>query len=120
MRLTGLLAFAMLVAVAMSSNALAQDDKQIVDPDIVIEVGGLACPFCAYGIEKRLKKIDGVEELSVQLEEGTVQVRLEEGVTVSSKRIEEAVADAGFEAKSIVFMNEEAESLPSDDGQSIK
>ena len=120
MRLPGLLTFALLVAVAMSSNAFAQDDKLIADPDVVIEVGGLACPFCAYGIEKRLRKIDGLEELSIQLEAGTVQVRLEEGVTVSRERLEEAVADAGFEAKSIVFVDEEAERPASDEGQSVK
>ena len=116
MRLPGLLAIALFVAGAASTNALAQDDKLIADPDIVIEVGGLACPFCAYGIEKRLKKIEGIEKLSVQLEDGTVQVRLQDGAKVSKERIEQAVSDAGFEAKSVVFVNEDAEEAQSDAG----
>lgn len=116
MRLPGLLVIALLVAGATSTSALAQDDKLLADPDIVIEVGGLACPFCAYGIEKRLKKIEGIEELSVHLEEGTIEVRLEDGATVSRERVEEAISDAGFEAKSVVFVNEDAEEAQSDSG----
>ena len=117
MKPLGLFALALLTTLAMSSTTLAQDDKLIEDPDIVIEIAGLACPFCAYGIEKRLKKIDGIEELSVLLEEGKVQVRLEDGATVSRERVEEAVADAGFEAKSIVFVNEKSERARSENGK---
>jgi len=92
---------------ALTQQASAQDDKLIEDPDIIIEVDGIACPFCAYGIEKRLKRIDGVAELSVLLEEGRVQLKMDEGATVSEERLREAVAEAGFEARSIVFVNEE-------------
>ncbi|MCH7638442.1 MAG: heavy-metal-associated domain-containing protein [Bacteroidetes bacterium] len=92
---------------ALAQQASAQDDKLIEDPDIIIEVDGIACPFCAYGIEKRLKRIDGVAELSVLLEEGRVQLKMDEGATVSEERLREAVAEAGFEARSIVFVNEE-------------
>ena len=82
-RLGVFLLFAMFTTMALAPQANAQDDTQLEDPDIVIEVGGLACPFCAYGIEKRLKKIDGISELSVLLEEGTVHLKLKEGATVS-------------------------------------
>ncbi len=100
--------FALFTTMALAPPARAQDDKLIEDPDVIIEVDGLSCPFCAYGIEKRLKKIDSVAELSVLLEEGKVQLKLKEGATVSEERLQQAVADAGFEARSIVFVNEEA------------
>ena len=99
---------ALFAAMALAPQARAQDDMRIEDPDIIIEVDGIGCPFCAYGIEKRLKKIDGVAELSVLLEEGMIQLRLDEGATVSEERLREAVAEAGFDARSIVFVNEEA------------
>lgn len=98
---------ALFATMALAQQASAQDDKLIEDPDIIIEVDGIACPFCAYGIEKRLKRIDGVAELSVLLEEGRVQLKMDEGATVSEERLREAVAEAGFEARSIVFVNEE-------------
>ena len=100
--------FALFTTTALAPQARAQDDKLIEDPDVIIEVDGLSCPFCAYGIEKRLKKIDSVDELSVLLEEGKVQLKLKEGATVSEERLQQAVADAGFEARSIVFVNEKA------------
>ncbi len=100
--------FALFTTMALALPARAQDDKIIENPDVIIEVAGLSCPFCAYGIEKRLKKIDSVDELSVLLEEGKVQLKLKEGATVSEERLQQAVADAGFEARSIVFVNEKA------------
>ena len=100
--------FALFATVVLAPQARAQDDKRLEDPDVIIEVDGLACPFCAYGIEKRLKKIDGVAELSVLLEEGKVQLKLAEGATVSEERLQKAVAEAGFETRSIVFVNEAA------------
>ncbi len=78
------------------------------EPDIIIEVDGLACPFCTFGIEKKLKKIEGVDELVVYLEEGKVEMSLKEGATVSEEQIEKAIAEAGFEARSITFVNENA------------
>jgi periplasmic mercuric ion binding protein len=103
---------ALVAALPPVEQAQAQTDKYIETPDVVIEVGGLACPFCAYGIEKRLHKIDELAELSVLLEEGKVQLKVKEGETVSSERLRKAIADAGFEAKSIVFLNPDAETQP--------
>ena len=28
-----------------------------------LQVNGLACPFCAYGVEKKLSSIEGVEDI---------------------------------------------------------
>ena len=108
-RFGAIVLFALFATMALTQQASAQDDKLIEDPDIIIEVDGIACPFCAYGIEKRLRKIDGVAELSVLLEEGRIQLRLDERATVSEERLREAVTEAGFEARSIVFVNEEAQ-----------
>ncbi|WP_456427325.1 heavy-metal-associated domain-containing protein [Rhodocaloribacter sp.] len=103
----GLLALlAFFTMTALAPEARAQDDKRLENPDVIVEVGGLACPFCAYGIEKRLKKLDEVAELSVLLEEGKVELKVKEGAKISEASIRKAVADAGFEAKSVVFVNE--------------
>lgn len=40
-----------------------------------MRVDGLACPFCAYGIEKKLKAIDGVSDIKVDLDKGLVSVK---------------------------------------------
>lgn len=113
-RLVGCLILAAIGIALSAPQATAQEDKLIEDPDIIVEIDGLACPFCAYGIEKRLRKVEGLAELSVLLEEGKVQLKLEQGATVSEERLREAVAEAGFEARRIVFVDErtEAQSSP--------
>ncbi len=93
--------FALLLGMAAVPQAQAQN--KIENPDVTIAVDGLACPFCAYGLEKKLKKLDGVQALNVQMEEGQVQMKLKEGATVTEEQISEAVADAGFTVREITF-----------------
>lgn len=81
---------ALLVAVWAGTAALA------AGPSYRIEVAGLACPFCAYGIEKKLGAIDGVERLETNLKDGTVTVIMKEGATLDEATARKAVKDAGF------------------------
>ena len=53
--------FLMLAALVFSVAALAADKSYVLGVD------GLACPFCAYGIEKRLNKVDGVTGVEVDV-----------------------------------------------------
>ena len=61
-----------------------------------LKVDGLACPFCAYGIEKKLSAIDGVEDIKVDIKEGQVIVTMADGTSLSEQRARRAVTDAGF------------------------
>lgn len=67
-----------------------------------IGVNGLACPFCAYGIEKRLNVIDGVEKISVDIEAGEVIVSMAEGKRLSEAQAQEKVEEAGFTLNSFL------------------
>ncbi len=62
----------------------------------VMRVDGLACPYCAYGIEKKLKKIDGVEQIAVDLDKGLVIVDVAEGVRLTEPQMTRLFKDAGF------------------------
>lgn len=70
-------------------------------PDIVLGVDGLACPFCAYGLEKKLKKLDGVEKVEVLLDDGEVHIFVKEGRHVTDAQLRAAVKDAGFSVREI-------------------
>ncbi len=61
-----------------------------------LRINGLVCPFCAFGIEKKLRHVEGVERVTVLLDEGVVQLEFAErnGVTFSDLR--DAVSAAGF------------------------
>ncbi len=61
-----------------------------------LRVDGLACPFCAYGIEKELKRTDGVESIRIDINAGTVTVTMAEGATMTETQASRIVEDAGF------------------------
>ena len=59
-------------------------------------VNGLTCPFCAFGIEKKLRKVNGVREVEVLLDEGQIRLVFSADNTATVQDLEEAVDDAGF------------------------
>jgi len=65
-------------------------------PSYRIEVAGLACPFCAYGIEKKLLALDGVETVETELKDGVVVVAMREGAALDEATAKQAVEAAGF------------------------
>jgi len=69
---------------------------QAAGPTYKVHVAGLACPFCAYGIEKSLKAIDGVVSVETHIEDGMVIVGMTEGETLDRAEAAQAVKDAGF------------------------
>ena len=61
-----------------------------------LQVDGLACPFCAYGIEKELTRTDGVEGIDVDINAGVVIVTMAEGAALTEAEADRIVKDAGF------------------------
>lgn len=66
-----------------------------------LRVDGLACPYCAYGIEKKLKQIEGVEKIDVDLQKGLVVVDVREGVQLTEPQMQQLFKDAGFTYRSM-------------------
>ncbi len=96
------LAFALsLAAPAVSGQDRAQGQND--DPrQIEVTILGMSCPFCAYGVEQKLKKLEGVTELEVVLETGLATLRLVEDADVSNELLQKTVKEAGFEVAKIV------------------
>lgn len=61
-----------------------------------LQVDGLACPFCAYGIEKELQSVQGVEQIETDIKAGVVIVTMQEGADLDESTARQAVSDAGF------------------------
>ena len=70
---------------------------------IMIRVDGASCPFCAFGLEKRLGRIEGVADVKLEMKAGKVIVTLEKGATVSEQALRQAVDEAGFTPREITF-----------------
>jgi len=66
-----------------------------------IAVDGLSCPFCAYGLEKNLKKVNGIESVKIDMKSGHATVALKQGAQVDDQVLRQAVKKAGFTAREI-------------------
>jgi copper chaperone len=93
MKTTTLLIVALII---WSESALADGTRY------QMRVDGLACPYCAYGIEKNLKKISGVDDIDVDLNKGLVTVNVAAGVTLTDSQMAKLFTDAGFTFRSMV------------------
>ncbi len=80
------------MAVAVLWNAAAFAAGTLYE----LRVDGLACPYCAYGIEKKLKKTKGVEKIEIDLNKGVVRVKVAEGVRLTESQMAKLINDAGF------------------------
>ena len=61
-----------------------------------VGVNGMACPFCAYGIEKKLGGLDGVASMKIRIKDAEVDVVPSPRATITPSEIELAVDKAGF------------------------
>jgi len=83
----------LLLLSAMSHNAFADTSTYS------IRVDGLACPYCAYGIEKKLNAIEGVKFMNMNLDEGIVTVKTQ-NVTLGDEQLKQLFNDSGFTYRS--------------------
>ncbi len=56
-----------------------------------LRVNGLSCPFCAFGIEKKLLDVDGVQGVEVFLDAGRIALRFEPDNDATVSDLERAV-----------------------------
>ncbi|GMR14229.1 MAG: hypothetical protein BMS9Abin29_2471 [Gemmatimonadota bacterium] len=98
------MALALTGALTLSATgATAQEPTSVNDGPRIIEVTilGMACPFCSYGVQKKMKNLDGLDDIEIDLNEGLATLRLEEDADISNELLQKAVKDAGFEVAKI-------------------
>lgn len=67
-----------------------------------IRADGLACPYCAYGIEKKFMKISGVKHFDIDLKKGLVLVTGDENLILKEPQLKTLFNDAGFTFRKII------------------
>jgi mercuric ion binding protein len=87
--------FLTLVLALMASGVLAEPLTYR------LHVDGLSCPFCAYGLEKKLGEVDGVQSLETNIKDGTVTVTMKDGAPLSEASAKQAVKAAGFSLRKL-------------------
>ena len=96
-RRLGFVALAMALGVLTASMARAAD--------VVLRVDGLACPFCAFGIEKKLMDVPAVSGMEILLDDGKLILELREGERLDVVSLDRAVEAAGFTLRKILVEN---------------
>lgn len=66
-----------------------------------LRVDGLSCPFCAYGIEKKLGALEGVQSVETNIKDGVVIVIMQEGFALDEATAKKAVKEAGFSLRKL-------------------
>ena len=78
---------------------------------IMVEVAGVSCPFCAFGLEKKLKQLPGAEKVVIKINEAKAEIEVADGKEITRGQIEQAVKEAGFTPGKIEI-KEEKERAP--------
>ncbi len=92
-----------LLVVALSVGFVAGPALAAVE-HVSVRVDGLACPFCAYNIEKRVKTIDGVARdarIVTSVEKGMATFPWKAGVAFDPEVVRKAIKEAGFTPRAI-------------------
>jgi len=88
---TPILFFGILALALMSIQPVFAETERIE-----MRVDGMTCPFCVYGIEKKLKGVAGIEDASANLKTGIVDITVNNGNEVDVDKLKKAVEESGF------------------------
>ena len=87
-----------------STNLLSQQDTSAIERVYIkIEIKGLACPYCAFGMEKELLKVAGVEHVDIELKKGLAFISTPISQKPLKNDLKKTIEDAGFTAGEIEF-----------------
>ena len=63
---------------------------------LTLKVEGMSCGHCVNSIESNVKELNGVEQVKVQLAEGTVEVTIDSSI-ITLKDIVGVIEDQGYD-----------------------
>ena len=66
------------------------------ETEIVLSVPGIPGPYCAYGVEKRLLELDGVQRVELLWKEQRIRAVIAEGKIITPEQIRMAVKKADY------------------------
>ncbi len=87
-----ILAISFLLGMGLTSQAQSDRDQ------MEVQVDGLGCPFCAYGLEKKFKEFKGIKNVKIDMETGIFTFSYPASKELTLKQIEDQVDNAGYTA----------------------
>jgi copper chaperone CopZ len=61
-----------------------------------VQVDGLGCPFCAYGLEKKFKEFKGIKKVKIDIETGDFSFAYPTEKALTIEAVEKQVVKAGY------------------------
>jgi mercuric ion binding protein len=89
------------VAIAVLFASGGPAGAEILTADL--RVNGMTCPFCAFGIEKKLRAVDGVQEVEILFDEGLLKLTLAPDNKATTRDLDSAVKDSGFKLSGLTI-----------------
>ena len=68
---------------------------------IDVTINGMVCSFCAQGIERNLRRLPGVQGVTVDLSQHRVAIILRPDGAVEDAQIRQVIRDSGFDVREI-------------------
>ena len=86
-------AIVLVIAVLMiSAFAKAQNTMDSFE----VQVDGLGCPFCAYGLEKKFKEFKGIKKVAIDIETGDFSFQYPAEKVLTMEAVVKQVEKAGY------------------------
>ena len=71
-------------------------DEVLTGASVRLKVNGMVCPFCAYGLEKRLQEVASIDAVLIRISDGLVQIRTKEDQELTDEVLADVVKKSGF------------------------
>ncbi len=76
-----------------------------------VQVDGLGCPFCAYGLEKTFDEFKGIDDVKIDMETGIMTFTLPSDQSVDLEAVSDKVVKAGYTAVESTLQKSSGEEL---------
>ena len=110
-----LLIFILFLSLGFSQSKVSIQDKEIEinENEAVVEVLGMVCSMCAFGIGEGFSKTDFVDKskfkdgIFVDIDAQYVQLALEESTNINPEKIVQVIEDAGYNVNLLFILQNE-------------
>ena len=80
------------ILILICATVVAQNQRDVFE----VQVDGLGCPFCAYGLEKKFKEFKGIKKITIDIETGDFRFEYPAEEALSAQKVVAQVEKAGY------------------------
>ncbi len=88
--------FFITIALILMGSAFAKAQQPSDMDKYEVQVDGLGCPFCAYGLEKKFKEFKGIKKIAIDIKTGDFSFLYPESKALTMEQVLNQVQKAGY------------------------